>query len=66
MQTWNTAVLVFDGVEVLDFAGPHEVFSCAPGGGREESRRTDEGAPFRAFTVAPERREVEEETARCI
>jgi transcriptional regulator GlxA family with amidase domain len=58
MQVWNTAILVFDGVEVLDFAGPFEVFSrtrLEPG---VESRRRDEGAPFRVFTVAPERREI--------
>jgi len=57
-ETWNTAVLVFDGVEVLDFAGPFEVFSrtrLEPG---LESRRREEGAPFRVFTVAPERRAV--------
>jgi len=57
-EAWNTAILVFDGVEVLDFAGPFEVFSrtrLEPG---PESRRRDEGAPFRVFTVAPERREV--------
>jgi transcriptional regulator GlxA family with amidase domain len=58
MRSWNTAILVFDGVEVLDFAGPFEVFSrvrLVPG---MESRRTDDSAPFRVFTVAPEKREV--------
>ena|SRR5580765_2300324 len=58
MRSWNTAILVFDGVEVLDFAGPFEVFSrtrLVPG---IESRRTDDSAPFRVFTVAPEKREV--------
>jgi transcriptional regulator GlxA family with amidase domain len=58
MQAWNTAILVFDGVEVLDFAGPFEVFSrtrLEPGA---ESRRTDTAAPFRVFTVAPEQREI--------
>jgi len=58
MRSWNTAILVFDGVEVLDFAGPFGVFSRArlvPG---IESRRTDDSAPFRVFTVAPEKREV--------
>lgn len=58
MKAWNTAILVFDGVEVLDFAGPFEVFSrtrLEPG---VASRRTDESAPFRVFTVAPERREI--------
>lgn len=49
----NVAVFIFDGVEVLDFAGPFEVFSrtrLMPG---VESRRSDESAPFRVFTVAP-------------
>lgn len=43
---------MFDGVEVLDFAGPFEVFSrtrLAPG---IDSRRSDETAPFEVFTVA--------------
>jgi len=52
MERWNVGILLFDGVEVLDFAGPFEVFSrtrLTPG---IESRRTDESAPFRVFTVA--------------
>ncbi len=58
MPAWNTAILVFDGVEVLDFAGPFEVFSrtrLEPG---LESRRRDDTAPFRVYTVAPEQREI--------
>ncbi len=45
-------ILLFDEVEVLDFAGPYEVFSrtrLTPG---VDSRRSDESAPFRVFTVA--------------
>lgn len=41
----NIAILVFDDVEILDFAGPYEVFSVADhllGGGH-----------FNVFTVAP-------------
>jgi transcriptional regulator GlxA family with amidase domain len=52
MEKWNVAILVFDGVEVLDFAGPFEVFSrtrLTPG---PESRRSEETAPFDVFTVA--------------
>lgn len=52
MDRWNVGILIFDGVEVLDFAGPFEVFSrtrLTPGA---ESRRTDESAPFHVFTVA--------------
>jgi transcriptional regulator GlxA family with amidase domain len=52
MEKWNVAILIFDDVEVLDFAGPFEVFSrtrVVPG---PESRRSDESAPFEVFTVA--------------
>ena len=58
MQAWNTAILLFDGVEVLDFAGPFEVFSRARLEPGVASRRTDTDAPFRVFTVAKEAREV--------
>ena len=47
----NVGILIFDGIEVLDFAGPFEVFSrtrLVPG---VESRRSDASAPFRVFTV---------------
>jgi transcriptional regulator GlxA family with amidase domain len=49
----NVGILIFDNVEVLDFAGPFEVFSrtrLTPGAA---SRRSDESAPFEVFTVAP-------------
>jgi transcriptional regulator GlxA family with amidase domain len=45
-------IFVFDDVEVLDVAGPFEVFSrtrLVPGA---ESRRTTDSAPFDVFTVA--------------
>jgi transcriptional regulator GlxA family with amidase domain len=48
----NVGILIFDGVEVLDFAGPFEVFSrtrLIPG---VESRRSQASAPFHVFTVA--------------
>lgn len=38
----DVAILIFDGVELLDFAGPAEVFIV-----------TDHGRAFRVFTVAP-------------
>src|SRR5438094_2829605 len=47
----NVAILLFDDVEVLDFAGPFEVFSrtrLVPGA---ESRRSNDSAPFDVFTV---------------
>ena len=46
-EVWNTAILVFDGVEVLDFAGPFEVFSRTRTEPGLESRRSDATAPFR-------------------
>src|SRR5215212_2533353 len=48
----NVGILIFDNVEVLDFAGPFEVFSrtrTVPG---PESRRSEDNAPFQVFTVA--------------
>ncbi len=48
----NVGIFIFDDVEVLDFAGPFEVFSrtrLEPG---LESRRSDVSAPFNVFTVA--------------
>jgi transcriptional regulator GlxA family with amidase domain len=52
MDRRTVGILIFDGVEVLDFAGPYEVFSrtrLVPG---PESRRSDESAPFRVVTIA--------------
>ena len=48
----HVGILIFDDVEVLDFAGPFEVFSrtrLVPGA---DSRRSDDSAPFEVFTVA--------------
>ncbi|MCG8469796.1 MAG: DJ-1/PfpI family protein [Gemmatimonadetes bacterium] len=52
MQTRSVGILIFEQVEVLDFAGPFEVFSrtrLEPG---VESRRSLDTAPFTVFTVA--------------
>ena len=52
MEKWDVGILIFDGVEVLDLAGPFEVLSrtrLVPG---IEARRSDESAPFHVFTVA--------------
>ena len=52
MDRLGVGILLFDGVEVLDFAGPFEVFSrtrLAPG---LESRRSEDSAPFDVFAVA--------------
>jgi transcriptional regulator GlxA family with amidase domain len=51
MPKSNVGILIFEDVEVLDFAGPFEVFSrtrLQPGA---DSRRTEDSAPFQVFTV---------------
>lgn len=48
----NVGIFLFDDVEVLDFAGPFEVFSrtrLTPG---LASRRSNDDAPFTVFTLA--------------
>jgi len=52
-QKLQVGILVFDDVEVLDFAGPFEVFSRTRTTPGVESRRTDDSAPFNVFSVAP-------------
>jgi transcriptional regulator GlxA family with amidase domain len=52
MTQLNVGILIFDGVEVLDFAGPYEVFSRTRVEPGVESRRSDVSAPFHVFTVA--------------
>ena len=56
---WNVGILVFDGVEVLDFAGPFEVFSRTRTEPGIESRRADASAPYAVFTVARSHQAVE-------
>jgi transcriptional regulator GlxA family with amidase domain len=46
LSTRNVAILVFDDVEVLDFAGPFEVFNVA-----SELLRVDKFPPFFVYTV---------------
>jgi len=48
----QVGILLFDAVEVLDFAGPYEVFSRTRLIAGVESRRSDDSAPFQVFTVA--------------
>ncbi len=52
MNKKNVGILIFDDVEVLDFAGPFEVFSRTRLLAGPESRRSDASAPFNVFTVA--------------
>ena len=48
----TVGILIFDDVEVLDFAGPFEVFSRTRLVAGAESRRSDDSAPFDVFTLA--------------
>lgn len=50
----SVGILIFENVEVLDFTGPFEVFSRTRREAGSASRRTEESAPFRTFTVAKE------------
>jgi len=52
MDRWNVGVLVFDGVAVLDVAGPFDVLTRARLEPGVESRRTEDAALFDVFTVA--------------
>ena len=52
MTRQSVGILLFDDVEVLDFAGPFEVFSRTRLVAGAESRRSDDSAPFTVFTVA--------------
>ena len=58
MEKLNVGILLFDDVEVLDFAGPFEVFSrtrLTPGA---ESRRSEDSSPFQVFTVAKTKQSI--------
>lgn len=46
--TFKVAVVVHEGVEILDFAGPMEVFDAVPGKGASPTDRW-----FETYTVAP-------------
>ena len=58
MKKINVGILVFHEVEVLDFAGPFEVFSRTRLNSGAESRRSDESAPFNTFTVSMDNQPV--------
>lgn len=48
----TVGILIFPDVEVLDFAGPYEVFSRTRTEPGAASRRSQDTAPFEVFTVA--------------
>ena len=45
----TVGILIFDQVEVLDVAGPFEVFAVAR---LNEERRQDESSPFKIFLIS--------------
>ena len=49
-QQRNVAILIFNDVEVLDFAGPFEVFSTAA--------RLGDPSPFKVYTIAEHKRPI--------
>ena len=49
-KQWDVAILMFNDVEVLDFAGPFEVFAV--------SRYDDGGKPFNVFLVSEDGKRV--------
>ena len=51
-MSMTVGIFIFDDVEVLDFAGPFEVFSRTRTVAGADSRRTDDSAPFEVFTVS--------------
>lgn len=53
-QLRQVGILIFDGVEVLDFCGPFEVFSVA----RRPDENSEEQRLFNVRTIAEERRTV--------
>jgi len=52
VDRWNVGVLLFDGVALLDVAGPFDVLTRARLEPGVESRRAEDAALFDAFTVA--------------
>lgn len=58
----SVAILLFDEIEVLDFAGPFEVFGVT---GRQSGQTRFSEPPFRVFTVA-ERGPVYARNGLCI
>jgi transcriptional regulator GlxA family with amidase domain len=51
----SVGILIFDGVEILDFSGPYEVFSTTE---RVQARICTEQSLFRCFLVASEMRPI--------
>ena len=59
-MTLSVGIFIFEGVEVLDFAGPYEVFTTASRVARRQGK--NQPIPFNVFTVATDKAQV---TARA-
>ncbi|MCB1216891.1 DJ-1/PfpI family protein [bacterium] len=55
MNRYSTQILVFDGVELLDFSGPHEVLTACRA---EETQRASTASPFEISLVSADGPEV--------
>ena len=53
LTTYNVAIVVYDGVELLDFAGPGEVFQAAAKYSWEDAKTA-----FNVYTVAPSNKPI--------
>src|SRR5687768_11999025 len=53
VYTKNVAIVIYDGVEILDFAGPAEVFAAAGSQGQFDSQ-----SAFNVYTVSRTRKPV--------
>ena len=54
----NVGIFVFDAVEILDFAGPYEVFSSARLIKESKSNIYDFPNPFEVFTISEKRKNI--------
>ena len=54
----NVGIFIFDSVEVLDFAGPYEVFSSARLSKKSQSAITKLKSPFNVFTFSEDKKNI--------
>ena len=54
----NVGIFIFDSVEVLDFAGPYEVFSCTRLEKKSNPIIHNLPAPFNTFTISERRKNI--------
>ena len=54
----NVGIFIFDSVEVLDFAGPYEVFSSARLSKKSQSAIAKLKSPFNVFTFSEDKKNI--------